>query len=109
MCDSKQSAVVLHVVDAAEDIARAASTAGMLQESFPEIRVTIVVNGPALEGLASFDMTVVPEGAGVAACSVGLRRRSIDEATLPEGVQVVPTAPEVIVRQQFEGAAYIRL
>lgn len=109
MSESEQNAVLLHVVDAIEDIGRAVSTAGTLRESFPGIRVTIVINGPALEGLASLDMSAVPEGTGVSACSVGLRRRSIDETTLPEGVQVVPTAPEAIVREQFAGAAYIRL
>lgn len=108
MPETGQNAV-LHVVDATEDIDRAVSTAGTLRESFPGIRVTIVINGPALEGLASLDMSAVPEGTGVSACSVGLQRRSIDETTLPEGIQVVPTAPEAIVREQFAGAAYVRL
>lgn len=109
MSETKQNAVVLHVVDAIEDIDRAVSTARTLRESFPGIRVTIIINGPALEGLPGLDIRTVPEGTGVSACSVGLRRRSVDESALPEGVQVVPTAPEVIVREQLAGAAYIRL
>lgn len=101
--------VVLHAVDDAKDARRAVATAGKLRESFPDARVTIVVNGPALDGLAELDMSRLPESTEVAACAVGLKMREIAESSLPAGVEVVPTAPEKIVSEQFSGAAYIRL
>lgn len=100
--------VVLHAVDQATDVQRAVGVAENLQGSFPGIRVHIVVNGPALEGLA--DLEFAPrDGVQLGACAVGLRRRNIDAAGLPDGVEIVATAPEVIVREQLAGAAYLRL
>lgn len=102
-------AVVLHVVDAPEDLDRAIGTSRALQANFPGVRVRIVVNGPALQAIPAVNVSELPEHVGVAACSIGLQRREIATADVPDGVDIVPAAPLVIVEEQFNGAAYIRL
>lgn len=102
-------AVVIHVSDSPQDVQRAISTAGSLREAFPGVRVRIIVNGEALTAVASMTPQQLPDDVEVAACSIGLRRRDIDEDSLPEGVEVIAAAPVAIVEEQFNGAAYLRL
>ncbi|MGB4137119.1 MAG: hypothetical protein WA971_11175 [Microbacterium sp.] len=102
-------AVVIHASDAQEDIQRAVATAAALSDAYPGARIRIIVNGEALNAISQLDPEDVPAGVGVGVCSVGLRRRGIDESGVPEGVEVVPTAPLAIVEEQFNGAAYLRL
>lgn len=102
-------AVVIHAVNAPEDVQRAVGTAATLRETFPGVRVRIIVNGEALNAVPALDPASVPEGVRVGVCSVGLQRRSIDAADVPPGVEIVPTAPVAIVEEQWGGAAYIRL
>lgn len=101
-------AVVLHASDKEADVQRAMASADNLQQSFPGIRVHIVVNGPALDGLVDLEVNL-DDQVSLSACSVGLGKRNIDTGALSNRVNVVPTAPEVIIREQFAGAAYMRL
>ena len=106
---TSEPTAVVHVVDAIADLERAISTAENLQGSIKGLRVQIVVNGPALEGLPELSLDALPENVAMSACSVGLERREIDQTKLSTAIEVVPTAPEVIIREQLDGAAYIRL
>ncbi|GAB2563813.1 hypothetical protein [Leucobacter ruminantium] len=109
MTDQNQRSVVLHGAYAAGDAARAVSIAEMLREEYPGIRVTIVLNGAALDEIEQLDTSALPDGASVSACSLGLEHHGIDPAKLPEGVDGSERAPVVLVREQLAGAAYIRL
>lgn len=102
-------AVVVHIADAPQDMERAIRTSQALQERFPGIRVRIIVNGPALTGVSSVVVDELPENVGVAVCALGLRRHDIAETEVPDGLEIVPTAPVAIVEEQFNGAAYLRL
>lgn len=107
MTENANRAVVIHASDAPGDIARAVSTAKVLRDAYDGIRIRIIVNGEALAAVR--DIEAPPAGVGIAVCAVGLQRRGIPESELPEGVDVVPTAPQAIVEEQFQGAAYLRL
>ncbi len=109
MTDRNQQSVVLHGASAAGDAVRAVSIAGMLREEYPGIRVTIVLNGAALDEIEQLDTSALPDGATVSVCSTGLERHGIDPAKLPNGVDGSERAPVVLVREQFAGATYIRL
>lgn len=111
MTDSRSTtqAVVIHVSDAPEDVQRAMSTADALRASFPGARIRIIVNGDALSAVPALSTQQVPNDVEVAVCSVGLRRRDIDDADMPAGVEILPAAPVAIVEEQFKGAAYLRL
>ncbi|WP_449276623.1 hypothetical protein [Leucobacter sp. GX24907] len=109
MSDQNQQRVILHAVSAAEDATRAVSLASMLREEFPGVQVRIVLNGAALGSLEQLDTSGLPDDAVVSACSVGLERHGIDPANLPERIDGSERAPVVLVREQFAGAAYIRL
>lgn len=102
-------AVVIHVSETGEDVTRAISTAATLHESLPDIRVRIVVNGPALTAVPTIDTTEIPADVEVSVCATGLQRRDIAQAAIPEGVEIVPAASIVIVEEQLNGAAYLRL
>jgi len=101
--------VVLHVSDAPADLARATDNARLIAEQYPGVRVRVIVNGAALEGLRVPDGVDVPPGVEVAACAIGLGRRGIDRAALPPGVEVVPAAVPAIVAAQLGGAVYVRI
>lgn len=102
-------AVVVHVADAEQDIDRAIRTSQALQERFPALRVRIIVNGPALTAVRSVTPGELPQNVGVAVCALGLQRHGIAESEVPDGVEIVPTAPVAIMEEQFNGAAYLRL
>lgn len=102
-------AVVIHASDAPEDVQRAVGTAATLRETFPDARVRIIVNGAALGGVPELAAEQVPRGVDVGVCQLGLHRRNIDEADVPEGVEILPLASVAILGEQWRGAAYIRL
>ncbi|MFK4760128.1 hypothetical protein ACI3KS_04255 [Microbacterium sp. ZW T5_45] len=106
---SRGRAVVIHAFDAPEDVPRAVGTASTLREAFPDARVRIIVNGAALGAVPALAPEDVPDGVEVGVCRIGLHRRNIDEADIPDGVEIIPTAPVAIVEEQWAGAAYIRL
>lgn len=101
--------LVLHVSDVPQDLDRAVTTARSLGASQPDVQVRIIVNGPALDGMASAQPGQLPAGSSIAACLTGLRNRGIDPAQLPSGVQTVDSALLAIAQEQLAGAAYIRL
>ena len=101
--------LVLHVSDAPQDLDRAVTTARTLGTSQTDVQVRIIVNGPALDGMASAQPGQLPAGSSIAACLNGLRNRGIDPAGLPSGVQTVDSALLAIAHEQLAGAAYIRL
>ncbi|WP_293698160.1 hypothetical protein [uncultured Agrococcus sp.] len=100
--------VIVHASDAADDVSRAVDTAGRLAESIDGVRVTVIVNGPALEGVSALTHEV-PDAVEVSACAVGLQRRGIDSAALPPTVSIAASAAVAIVEAQLDGAAYMRL
>lgn len=102
-------AVVIHASDSPRDMQRAIHTAQNLREGFPGVRIRIVVNGPALSAVPMLDPHELPENVGVAVCAVGLQRHDIAATEIPDGVEIVPAAPRIIVEEQFNGAAYLRL
>jgi len=101
--------VILHASDAPEDIVRAADNARLVAERLPGVRTRVIVNGAALEGLASPDALELVPGVEIAACAIGLDRRGIDHGTLPDSVEIVPAAVVAIVAAQLEGALYVRI
>lgn len=101
--------VVVHVADAPRDLQRAIQTAQGLRQKFPEVRIRIVVNGPALTAVPTLAPNELPENVGVSVCAIGLQRHDIAETEVPDGVEIVPAAPLVIIEEQFNGAAYLRL
>lgn len=101
--------VLVHVADAPRDLQRAIHTAQTLKERFPDVRIRIVVNGPALTAIPTLVPDEVPENVGVAVCAIGLQRHDVAETDVPDGIEVVPAAPLVIIEEQFNGAAYLRL
>lgn len=100
--------VLIHVTQSEHDVARGVRAASELSRSHPELRVRVIVNGSALDGLLAPGQ-LIPAGVEVDACSIGLGKRSIDVAGLPSGVEVVHSAVEEIALAQLAGAAYIRL
>lgn len=110
MTENTKRAVVIHVMDAPQDMERAVRTSHALRESLPDVRIRIVVNGPALTAVpAAVTAHELPENVGVAVCALGLRNHRIAESDLPDGVEIVPKAPIIIVEEQLNGAAYLRL
>lgn len=108
MTSSAPRQVIVHASDAADDVSRAVDTAGRLAESIDGIRVTVIVNGPALEGVSAL-ADEVPEAVEVSACAVGLQRRGIDSSALPPTVSITASAAVAIVEAQLDDAAYMRL
>lgn len=102
-------AAVIHAADAPRDLQRAIHTAQNLREKFPDVRIRIVVNGPALTAVPTLAPDELPENVGVSVCAIGLQRHDIAETEIPDGVQIVPAAPLIIIEEQFNGAAYLRL
>ena len=108
--DQQSDEVVLHVSDTAEDVARANAAATALTQADPQLRVRILVNGPALAGLTDSSSAITPsDGVTVEACSVGLQRRGMLDKPLQADVQAVESAVVAIVEAQRAGAAYVRL
>lgn len=102
--------VLLHVSDRPEDIVRAIGIAETLHGARPETRIRIIVNGPAIPGVAA-DATPLPstDAATVEACEGGLRNHRIPLDALQPGILTVPAAVVALSDAQFEGAAYIRI
>ena len=107
---ANRSNLVLHVSGDTEDLSRAVAAAESLAISHPELRVRIIVNGPALNGLvATSDPVDIAVAETIEACAVGMRRRDIDDASLQPGIRAVPSAITEIVDAQLAGAAYLRI
>lgn len=100
---------IIHVSDGPDDVRRALNAAQGLRAALPKTRVGIVINGDALHAVPTMSDLDVPEGVEVAACAIGLHRRSISEAEIPAGVDIVPAVPVAIIEAQLNGAAYLRL
>jgi len=108
--DQQHDEVVLHVSDTAQDVARANAAATALTQADPQLRVRILVNGPALAGLTDSSSVITPsEGVTVEACRVGLQRRGMLDEPLQADVQSVESVVVAIVQAQRDGAAYVRL
>lgn len=104
------SVVLLHVSDGPEGVARAVAAASSLTESRPGLRVRIIVNGAALEGVTTTAGSVTTqENTTVEACRVGMRRRDISADQLQPEVQTVESALTTLVDAQLAGAVYIRI
>lgn len=101
--------VILHASDDPADVQRALDSAAGIASADLGVRVRIIVNGPALEGLTGSEAVSLPEGTEVAACSVGMGKRGIDADDLRPDVQTVPSAVRAIVEAQLAGAAYVRI
>lgn len=104
----KPHQVIVHASDVAEDVSRAVDTAGRLAQSIDGIRVTVIVNGAALDGVPAFTGDL-PEAVDVRACALGMQRRGIDSGSLPKTVGITPSAAVAIVEAQLDGAPYLRL
>lgn len=107
--DRNAHEVILHVSDDPADMQRAVDAAAGLQKADPAVRVRVIVNGPALDGLTGTEAIETPEDVEVAACHVGVGLRSIDPGDLRPDVQTVPSAVTTIVQAQRAGASYIRI
>ena len=105
-----QRTVLLHVSDRPEDVTRAIGMAGILHGHRPETRIRIIVNGPAIPGVAA-DAAPLPatDVATVEACEGGLRSHRISVEALQPGIITVPAAVVALSDAQFEGAAYVRV
>lgn len=99
----------MHVSDDARNLARALSTAATLVGALTDLRLRIVVNGAALQGLVGTEAPRLPPGVGVDACAIGLENHGIDRSALAPGIDVVPSAAVALVQAQLAGAAYLRL
>ncbi|WP_353114054.1 hypothetical protein [Microbacterium sp.] len=112
---SPSETVVLHVSDAPADVARALGSARTLREADLALTVRIIVNGAALDGLASGAHGVeipgaeFPDGTTVEACRIGMGKRGIPADALRPGVGIVPAAVVAIVEAQQSGASYVRI
>jgi intracellular sulfur oxidation DsrE/DsrF family protein len=73
------------------------------------VRIRIVVNGPALTAVSTLAPDELSGNVGVSVCAIGLQRHNITETEVPDGVEIVPAAPLIIIEEQFNGAAYLRL
>lgn len=105
-----QRTVLLHVSGQPADVARAIGMAGILHGERPETRIRIIVNGPAIPGVAVGAAPLPPtEVATVEACEGGLRGHRIPVDQLQPGVITVPAATVALSDAQFDGAAYIRV
>lgn len=101
--------VVLHVSDDSGDITRALSAAELITATQP-MRVQIIVNGPAVEGLVGAGPALRPaEGVSVVACERALERKGLTSAQLRPDVGSVASAVLTLAQAQHEGAAYIRI
>lgn len=107
---SLKRTVLLHVSDRPGDIARAIGIADILAGERPETRIRIIVNGPAIPGVAA-DAPTLPrtDAATIEACEGGLRGHGIAIDALQPGVLTVPSAAVALSDAQFDGAAYIRV
>lgn len=101
--------VVLHVSNNAGDIDRALSAAELITATEP-MRVQIIVNGPAVEGLVGPGPALpLAEGVSIAACERALAGKGLKPAQLRPDVAAVPSAVLTLAQAQHEGAAYIRV
>ncbi|QDZ14178.1 DsrE family protein [Humibacter ginsenosidimutans] len=104
------SVILLHVSDSPEDVARAVAASSSLTGSRPGLRVRIIVNGAALEGVTeTAESVTTQENTTVEACQVGMRRREISPDQLQPEVQTVESALTTLVDAQLAGAVYIRI
>ena len=78
-------------------------------------RVTMVLNGPAVqlltgahEELAKTGEALMAQGLSMKACQNALRKFGIEAESLWKGIEVVPAGIVEIVRLQREGFAYLR-
>lgn len=102
--------VILHVSDKADDVPRAAAAAETITQSNPGLKVRIIVNGPALNGVTDSAEKVIPgEATTVEACELGMQRRSLPLETLQPNVLTVSSSILAIVEAQLAGAAYVRI
>lgn len=95
------------------DLDAALRTARNARAELPGARIELVVQGPVVARLAADASEAAAfaaeEGMAVTACRNSLRSAGIDEASLPEGITVVPAAVAHLARRQIDGAAYIRV
>ncbi|WP_181905817.1 hypothetical protein [Microbacterium bovistercoris] len=105
-----QRTVILHVSDRPEDIVRAVGIANTLHAARPETDIRIIVNGPAIPGVAAGAAPLpTPDAATIEACEGGLRGHGIPVDALQPGILTVPAAVVALSDAQFDGAAYIRI
>ena len=105
-----QRTVLLHVSGQPADVARAIGMADILHGERPETLIRIIVNGPAIPGVAIDAAPLPPTAvATVEACEGGLRGHRIPVGRLQSGVITVPAATVALSNAQFDGAAYIRV
>lgn len=101
--------VVLHASTEAGDVQRALSAAATLRAKGPRVRVRIIVNGAALDGVTGTDPVDPPPDTDVEACLTGMEKRGISTDQLRPAVRTVPAAVVALTQAQFDGAAYIRI
>lgn len=102
--------VVLHVTDKSTDVARALGSARTLHHFRPDLRIRIIVNGPAITGvIRDADALDLPDFATVEACEVGMRSHHIASDDLQAGVATTASAIVALTDAQLSGAAYVRI
>lgn len=102
--------VVLHVSDKPTDVTRALGSARTLHHFRPDLRIRIIVNGPAIAGVTrDADALDLPDFATVEACEVGMRSHRIASEDLQAGVAVTASAVVALTDAQLDGAAYVRI
>lgn len=105
-----QRTVLLHASAQPGDVARAIGMAGILHTERPETRIRIIVNGPAIPGVAAASAPLpMTDDSAIEACEGGLRSHRIGVDELQPGVITVPAAVVALSDAQFDGAAYIRV
>ncbi len=104
--------LVLHVRDDPSDVPRALAAAELVTTQEP-MRVQIIVNGAAVNGLIAADNAskdIEPsDGVEIFACERALRGQHRTPEQLHEKVRTVPSAVIALASAQHEGAAYIRI
>lgn len=106
----KGGEVIVHIADRPEDVARATAAAAAITHADPTLQVRIIVNGSALDGLVNSAPALdEADGVTIEACSVGLKRRGIDETQLQTSTTPIDSAVVAIVFAQRAGAVYMRL
>lgn len=110
LVNNDSQTVVFHCSDALEDVQRAIAAATTVASADPGIRATVIVNGPALEGLRQTAREIeLPEGIEVNACRIGLSKRNIPLDELQPAIELTDSAVVTLTQAQLRGAAYIRI
>lgn len=91
-------------------------TANAHREFDPDVRIRLVVQGPAValltagsEQIKDLEAAVALRGVAVVACRNSLRSAGVAEDELHAGIRVVSSAVAYLAEKQWKGWAYVRI